>query len=232
MRKLFIFIICMSLYKVDAQNMHEVTVKTEVSDVTVFISGAQIIRKKNVDIKSGVTVLKFSGLSPFIEGKSVQVKASGNVTVLSVNHQQNFIDELEKSDELLALEQALKETLGKLDVEKAHLDVIRENLLLLQENRTIGGKSETLNVIDLKAASNFYSDKLTALKLNEIDRNNKLKEPREEVEELSNQINGLATKKDFANGEIVLKVEAKNYTNTNIELSYLVGTMLSFQGLF
>ena len=46
MRKLFIFIICMSLYKVDAQNMHEVTVKTEVSDVTVFISGAQIIRKK------------------------------------------------------------------------------------------------------------------------------------------------------------------------------------------
>jgi len=222
----------MSLYKVDAQNMHEVTVKTEVSDVTVFISGAQIIRKKNVDIKSGVTVLKFSGLSPFIEGKSVQVKASGNVTVLSVNHQQNFIDELEKSDELLALEQALKETLGKLDVEKAHLDVIRENLLLLQENRTIGGKSETLNVIDLKAASNFYSDKLTALKLNEIDRNNKLKEPREEVEELSNQINGLATKKDFANGEIVLKVEAKNYTNTNIELSYLVGTMLSFQGLF
>ncbi len=163
MRKLFIFIICMSLYKVDAQNMHEVTVKTEVSDVTVFISGAQIIRKKNVDIKSGVTVLKFSGLSPFIEGKSVQVKASGNVTVLSVNHQQNFIDELEKSDELLALEQALKETLGKLDVEKTHLDVIRENLLFLQENRIIGGKSETLNVIDLKAASNFYSDKLTAL---------------------------------------------------------------------
>ena len=96
MRKLFIFIICMSLYKVDAQNMHEVTVKTEVSDVTVFISGAQIIRKKNVDIKSGVTVLKFSGLSPFIEGKSVQVKASGNVTVLSVNHQQNFIGRIRK----------------------------------------------------------------------------------------------------------------------------------------
>ena len=73
---------------------------------------------------------------------------------------------------------------------------------------------------------------MTALKLNEIDRNNKLKEPREEVEELSNQINGLATKKDFANGEIVLKVEAKNYTNTNIELSYLVGTNAIVSGTF
>ncbi len=62
----------------------EKEIKTEVSGVTVFLEGAQVSRKKNIAVNSGISILKFTSLSPFIDAKSVQVKAEGNITVLSV----------------------------------------------------------------------------------------------------------------------------------------------------
>jgi len=62
------------------------------------------LQEKTVDFLPGTTVLKFVNLSPFIDAKSVQVKANGEVTVLSVNHQQNFIDKSVKPKELADLE--------------------------------------------------------------------------------------------------------------------------------
>ena len=77
-----------------AQNNNEKEISTDVSGVTVFLEGAQVVRHKNVTVNSGISILKFTNLSPFIDAKSVQVKAEGNITVLSVNHQQNFLNEL------------------------------------------------------------------------------------------------------------------------------------------
>jgi len=63
----------------------------------------QVARKKSVDLPAGETFLKFTDLSPFVNAKSIQVKADGNVTVLSVNHQQNFFEKLQKPKELSEL---------------------------------------------------------------------------------------------------------------------------------
>ena len=223
MKKLLFLFLLSCTGAIPAQNVFETEVKTEVSDVSVFLKGAQISRKKQLDINPGVSLLKFTNLSPFIEGKSIQVKVNGNITVLAVNHQQNFIDELEKSEELLILEKKLETVQSKIELENAHLGIIKEHVLFLNENRDIGGKNQTLNIIDLKAASNFYSEKLTALKLEELDRNKNLEKLSEEAQNLTDQLNSVVSKKDYANGEIVLKVEAKKLTNANIELSYLVG---------
>jgi hypothetical protein len=70
-----------------------------VKKVSVFLENAQVSGRKKVSVKPGRTLLKFVDLSPYIQAKSVQAKVSGNVTVLMVNHQLNYLDNLEKSEE-------------------------------------------------------------------------------------------------------------------------------------
>ncbi|MBD0830614.1 DUF4139 domain-containing protein [Aestuariibaculum sediminum] len=205
-----------------AQELQEISLKSEVSAVTVFIEGAQITREKSVDLKPGITNIKFTNLSPFIKGKSVQVKATGNVTVLGVNHQQNYIDELKKSDEVIALETRAEELQDKIKIENTHLEIISEDIKFLTENRQIGGKNETLTVTDLKTTSDFYSSKLTSLRLEEIERQKTLKKLLKEANDVSDQLNSITSKKDFANGEVVIKIKANTYQKSNIALNYVV----------
>jgi hypothetical protein len=56
---------CMHAGIVNAQNISEKEVKTQVGEVTVFTEGAQVTRKKIVDLQQGATIIKFSELSPF-----------------------------------------------------------------------------------------------------------------------------------------------------------------------
>ncbi|MFD0835246.1 mucoidy inhibitor MuiA family protein [Mariniflexile aquimaris] len=223
MKKLLILMLCLIGSKTYSQEIAEKKVITEVNEVTVFISDAQITRKKSVELKQGITILKFINLSPFIDAKSIQVKASGDITVLSVNHQQNYIDKLEKQQELLDLESKFQGLENKINLEKTYLDILKEELVFLQENRAIGGKNQELSVTNLKEASNFYSTKLTSLKLKEIEINNRLHDLYKSKSDLDNQIKTITSKRDFPNGEILVKVDAKNYTKANFELSYLVG---------
>lgn len=222
MKNILTIILCLVFSKSFSQENIEKELSSKIEEVTVFINGAQILRKKEVDLKPGITVLKFSKLSPFIKSKSVQVKAIGDITVLAVNHQQNFIEKLEKQQELTDLEVALEKTQSLITLEKTHLEILKEELLFLQENRQIGGKNEELNVTNLKETSNFYSTKLTALKLKEIDRYNKISELKETENNLQNQIKTMTAEKKYANGEILVKVESKRSTRTKFEISYVV----------
>ena len=216
---LLLSLICSNLL---GQEIVDKEIKTEVNEVTVFIDKAQVTRQKTVELNSGITILKFINLSPFIDAKSVQVKASGDVTVLAVNHQQNFIDKLEKSEEIKKIEEKLDDVNGQLKLEETYLSILKDELTFLNDNRIIGGKNNELNISTLKEASEFYSTKLTALKLKEIERNKTLENLRKQKNELKNQLNTLTSKKEFASGEILVKVQSKIKTNPSFELSYIV----------
>jgi len=174
MKTINILILSLLFSNIYSQDFAEKEVKSEVNEVTVFIEGAQITRKKKVDLPQGKTILKFVNLSPFIDSKSLQVKAEGELTVLSVNNQLNYIDKLEKSKELQDLEKDLKVVEEKIKIEATYLSILREELIFLQENRVIGGKNEQVNVLNLQQAADFYSSKLTSLKMKEIERSKTL----------------------------------------------------------
>ncbi len=206
-----------------SQEFLEKEVKTEVNEVTVFLDGAQIVRKKAIDLPKGKSIIKFINLSPFIDAKSVQIKAEGELTVLSVNHQQNYLNKMGKSAELTDLEKRLEAIEDKINLENTYLSIIKDELSFLQENRDIGGKNEQVSVTNLQLASDFYSKKLTSLKMKEIERNKTLKTLYEQKNDLRNQINTLTSKKEYPTGEILVKVDAKQTKNYSMELTYLVG---------
>lgn len=170
----------------------------------------------------GNSIIKFINLSPFIDAKSIQVKAEGTLTVLAVNHQQNYLNKMEKSAELTELQEQIEIISDKMAVENTHLTIISEELVFLQQNRDIGGKSDQVSVSNLQQASDFYGSKLTSLKMNEIERKKTLKILNEQWNDLQNQINTLTSKKEYPMGEIIVKVDAKQTAKYSLELTYIV----------
>lgn len=205
-----------------AQEKLEKQIKTEVKEVTVFLEGAQITRSKLVDLNKGESLVKFVNLSPFIDAKSVQVKAEGNITVLSVNHQQNYLNKSEKSTELNALEDKLQLINEDINLEETYLNIIKEEIGFLQTNKQITGSNVQVSVANLQEASTFYSERLTSLKMGEIKRNKTLKLLYEKRSDVQNQIRTLTNKKDYPTGEVLVKVDAKQSANYSLELSYMV----------
>jgi len=223
MKKLFILLACFQAFGLFGQENPVKEINSKIEQVTVFFDNAQITRQKSLSVEPGKTSLNFQDLSPYINPKSVQVKVDGNITVLSVNHQLNYLDDIEKPKELSDLEMKYKSVEGRIKVEEAHQYVIDEEIIFLQENRKIGGKNQELSVTNLKEASEFYSTRLTSLKLERIERQKSITTLNEELGNIRKQINTLSSTKKFPSGEILISIDSKSRENINVRLSYLVG---------
>ncbi|HEY4787143.1 MAG TPA: mucoidy inhibitor MuiA family protein [Bacteroidales bacterium] len=222
MKTIATLIVCFLFSQAFSQEITEKEIKTDVNGVTVFIDGAQVTRKKAVDLLPGVTMLKFVNLSPFIDARSVQVKAEGEVTVLSVNHQQNYLDKSSKLKEVSDLQSKCKELDDKIQLENTYLSIIREELAFLQQNRSIGGSTQSITVTNLKEISEFYSAKLTSLKIKEIERTKTVNDLTAQKADLENQIKSLTGIREFPKGEVLVKTETKKPVHVVLEISYVV----------
>jgi hypothetical protein len=103
---LFIISVVSSI-TITAQNEKEI--KSEIKHVTVFPDRAQIDHETTVSLLPGKSVLRFSGLSPYIDVQSIQVKGYGEFTILSVNHQNNYLQNLEDSPEAKSIRSQIEE---------------------------------------------------------------------------------------------------------------------------
>jgi len=205
-----------------AQEIVEQEAETEVKEAIVFLDGAQVFRNKKITLPKGKTIIKFTKLSPFIEANSVQVKTKGELTVLSVNHQLNHLKKSEKSTEIKQLESKIEVVQSKITLENTHLSIIKEELAFLRENRNIGGKNQQLTLNNLQQTADYYSKKLTTLKLKEIERKNTAQKLQDQLRDLQNQISTISTQKVYPTGEVWVKVDAKQAKSYPMELSYMV----------
>ena len=222
MRTISILIFSLIFNSLFAQEIVEQEVKSEVKEAIVFLDGAQVFRNKNINLPKGKSIIKFTMLSPFIEAKSIQLKAKGELTVLSVNHQLNHLNKSVKSEELKQLENKLETIRAKMTLENTHLLVIIEELEFLRENRDIGGKNQQLTLSNLQQTADYYSKKLTSLKLKEIERKKTLRKLQKEQSDLHNQIYSISSEKEYPTGEVWVKVNAKQAKAYPMELSYML----------
>lgn len=217
----FIFMLLMSL-PVIAQEKTELVLKTDISEATVFINGAQVIRRKTVDLLPGKSTIRFSNLSPYIDAKSVQLKVNSNVMVLSVNHQLNYTDSLKQSGELDKIESQLNAVKEKIKMENTNLDIISEELSFLHENIKIGGSAQGISLINLKETAIYYQEKVSALKLREKEVKKSLDRLNKEKDALERQGRLLGNVKPTPTGEVLVKVDSNSAVKCDIELSYYV----------
>ena len=84
---------------ISAQGQKE-QITPKLNHVTVFTNGAQVERSHSMNIMAGEQVVTFTGISPYADTKSMQVKAKGRLTVLGINFRTTHPDSLQRVQQL------------------------------------------------------------------------------------------------------------------------------------
>ncbi|MEI9808910.1 MAG: DUF4140 domain-containing protein [Bacteroidota bacterium] len=138
----------------------------------MFLQGAQVERTARQNLAAGKYNIVFGGISPKVDKQSIQLKAEGKLTVLSVTHQVNFLKEQQVQEEIKQFETQKEQWLEKMDLEKNMKNVYSQEEQMMLKNQSIKGDA-TLKATELKEAADFQRQRLTEIyqKLQENDRN-------------------------------------------------------------
>ncbi|WP_439131792.1 mucoidy inhibitor MuiA family protein [Polaribacter sp.] len=207
-------------FSIKAQNLKENILKSEVKSAVVFLKNAQIHREKTVSLVKGENTLKFVNLSPFVDGKSIQVKAK-DIEIQAINFQKDYLKPIKKNTKLNNLETELKAIENLVSSKNVDLEIIKEEILFLKSNKSIGG-NQTLTATTFKEAANYYGDKIRSLKTKEFKLKKEILKLELSISNLKKQINEVNPKINFGSGEIVIRLKSEVAKQTKFTLTYNV----------
>ncbi len=197
---------------------------SQLEKVTVFLNGAQISRKAQTVIPAGKSVFYFKNLSPRLDKESIQLKAEGDFTVLSVQTEQSYY---EMGDSRLAKNKAYEkrkaDLIAKQQVDLKLLEVYKQEEALLLKNQALGGKEQSLKASEIREAADFQRQRLTEVYTRQLEIDRRLKAYAEEIKELDQQQTLQLVSADQQVTEVWITINAaKPVAATPFTLSYFV----------
>lgn len=190
--------------------------------VTVFTNGAQVVRSKSLQLVAGEQVVTFTGMSPYMDFESMQVKAKGRLTVLGVSHRTARPDSAAHMKRLHEAEDGVKGVTRRIQQVKDEQEMLAAQLELVKQNCSVAGRTVATPLANIKELNNYYAQEVLTLKKRsqELDEqliklNDELKQKQRTKDSISRQ--SIATVTD-----IVVKVNAQQAGRADFDISYYV----------
>ena len=197
-------------------------VTADVNRVTIFTNGAQVERSKTLNLLAGEQTVVFTGLSPYTDVKSMQLKAYGKLTVLSINHRFVHPDSLQQVKRLKDAEQRVKAVVDKSKEVRARKEVLEAQLAMVQTNCSVGNRTAVTPLAGIKELNNYYSQELLSLKKQMIALDEELISLDEERVRCEESRDSIAHLKLKTTTEIEVKVDLPQAGRVDFNLTYYV----------
>lgn len=197
-------------------------VESEVSEVTVFLNGAQVTRTFDADVKKGTQTLKVQGLSPYLDAKSIQLLGNGEFTILSIRHQLNYLDEKEVEGELKLLTDSLNYYQKQYTVVSIEINALSESESFLKSNRMIKGNNDNLDAETFKGVHDFYFNEIFRIQKRRNELSYDQVEINKTIAKFRNQLNEINKKLTSSSSEVLVEILSEKNTKGQFALSYLV----------
>ena len=209
---------------VTAQNEKEI--KSSIENVTVYPAGAQIERTSDFELPAGKSKLIFTALSPYINAESIRVDGDGKYTILNVQLENDYLNQLEKTKEINDLNSSIQKYKDLIEDEETWIKILNEKIDFLKSNRTITGKDQAVNPEVFKTLNSLYGENFEKYSLDLVKRKRQIKTYTSEVEKLTNQLNSLNSRNELPSGKITVVVNSKKIQHATLNLTYLVENAL------
>ena len=223
MKKVVIVSIFLISVGINVTAQTEKEIKAEIKHVTVFPDRAQIDHETTFSLLPGKTILKLSGLSPYIDVQSIQVKGFGEFTILSVNHQNNYLQNLEDAPEVKSIKSQIEALQIKVEDEKAAIRILKEKEAFLIANRAILVKEATFTIEQLKSVMELYTNNVDQITMTSLKKERLIKEYEKQITALQQQISEKLGKQQLPSGEIYVSVNSEKQVSGKLSFSYVVG---------
>ena len=221
MKKLLLILILLPAFLYVSADA-EKDIKAGLKHVTVYPDRAQLTHETTVDIPAGMTVLKLGGLSPYIDAQSIQVKGLGEFMILSVNHQNNYLQNLEELPEIKSIRSQIETLQLKVEDEKASISTLNEKEAFLVANRAILVKETTFTLEQLKSVMDLYTNNMDQIKISVLKKNRLIKDYEKQIAALQQQIADKIGKQQLPSGEISVSVSSEKPVTGKLTFSYVV----------
>jgi uncharacterized protein (TIGR02231 family) len=200
----------------------EKEIKAGIRHVTVYPDRAQVSHETTADLPSGNTILKLTGLSPYIDAQSIQVKGYGDFIILSVNQRNNYLENLEDLPEVKSIRSQIEALQLKVEDETAAISVLKEKEAFLVANRGILVKETTFSVEQLKNVMELYTNNMDQVTNSILKKNRLIKDYQKEIVALQKQISDKFGKQQLPSGEILVSVSCEKPVSGRLTFSYVV----------
>jgi hypothetical protein len=197
-------------------------VNSKIDRVTVFLRGGEEVRIAKVDLPKGTTRILFDKLSPYIDVNSIQIKSNQEITILSVVHQFNYLEQLTKTEKIKSLEQDRESLQQKIEADQGMMMVYKQEEELILSNKKLSSDQMGVNIEELKKAAEFYRSKLTEIKTKQLEINHRIAKSNEGIARINSQLTELNVKQGTKTGEIIVTLAAKEQMNVELSLSYFI----------
>ena len=193
---------------------------SKITDVTVYLDGAEISRQASVNLKSGNSEFTISGLSPHIEESSIQISGLKNASILSINYGINYLSKQNQNDSIEALQAELKSITTKKANQYNLISGYNEELTLIQSNNRLSNETKVVSLEQLKSFATYYRTRITELKML-INKANAVIEDYNQTEvDIKRQLAEFNLDENVETGEIKLKLNADNPTKLDLKITY------------
>ena len=200
----------------------EKEIKAEIRHVTVFTDRAQIDHETPISLTSGKTILKLPGLSPYIDPQSIQVKGYGEFTILSVNHQNNYLQNLEESPEIKNIRSQIDDLVLKTEDENAAISVLKEKSSFLVANKALLMKETAYSAEQIKSIIDLYTSNTDQVTMTILKKGRLIKEYEKQISILQQQISQKLNKQQLPSGEISVTITSEKQVSGRLTFSYVV----------
>lgn len=222
MKKLILISIslCAFIFNLSADTEKEI--KAVINHVTVYPDRAQLNHEAGFDIPAGKTILKLTGLSPYIDPESIQVKGIGEFTILSVNLQNNYLQNLEELPEVKNIRSQIEALQLKVEDEKAAINTLEEKFSFLTANKAILVKETAFSIEQFKTLMELYTTNIDQVTVNKLKKARLIKDYEKQIAQLKQQIADRTGKQQLPSGEISVSVSADKPVSGKMSFSYVV----------
>ncbi len=210
------------LLQASAQDLKEIPLTSQIKEITLFLSGAQVFETASGSIPAGESVLLVKGLSPYLDEKSIQLKGQGNFTIQAVNKRMDFLSEKEVGEKVAALEAQIEAIQKSQTLAQNRLQILANKASLLSANKDLGSGQSGPTMAELRAALDFFDAELTKITSEELQVKSKISEGDKDLERLQNQISAMRESQNKSTAEIRIRIKAAVAGQGTFQINYLV----------
>lgn len=200
----------------------EKPLESKITNITVFLSNAQVTREAKGKVEAGKSNLILTGLTSQLDPNSIQVAGKGNFIILGITHRQNYLTEFNMPKPLKALKDSIESLQKQVVLEQSKKEILNKEEQMLLSNQKIGGTNQNLTVAELKAMADFYRVRLGDIVTSRMKQDDKIKKINEQIVKLSTQLNSQNELYQRNTSEIVVSVSADAVTTADLTINYVV----------
>jgi uncharacterized protein (TIGR02231 family) len=200
---------------------NEKDIKAELKYVTVYPDRAQLSHESSFELAPGKTILKLKALSPYIDAQSIQVKGIGEFTILSVNLQNNFLQNLEDSPELKSNRSQIEALLEKVEDENMAIKTLQAKEAFLVANKAILVKETTFSIDQFKTLMDLYTTNIDQVNVTILKKSRLIKDYEKQISALQQQVAEKLGRQQLPSGEISVTVSSEKPVTGKLSVSYV-----------